>query len=43
MRIGLPADCFGEGLDSEVRAAVLAAAEVLKARGADGGGVLPFP
>ena len=33
-RIGLPADCFGEGLDSEVRAAVLAAADVLKARGA---------
>ena len=34
MRIGLPADCFGEGLDSEVRAAVLAAADVLQARGA---------
>ena len=33
-RIGLPVDCFGEGLDPEVRAAVLAAAEVLKARGA---------
>ena len=33
-KIGLPADCFGEGLDSEVRAAVLAAADVLKARGA---------
>ena len=33
-KIGLPVDCFGEGLDSEVRAAVLAAAEVLKARGA---------
>ena len=33
-KIGLPADCFGQGLDSEVRAAVLAAAEVLKARGA---------
>lgn len=33
-KIGLPADCFGEGLDPEVRAAVLAAAEVLKARGA---------
>ena len=33
-KIGLPADCFGDGLDSEVRSAVLAAAEVLKARGA---------
>ena len=33
-KIGLPADCFGEGLDPEVRAAVLAATEVLKARGA---------
>ena len=33
-KIGLPADCFGEGLDNEVRAAVLAAADVLKARGA---------
>ena len=34
MRVGLPADCFGEGLEDEVRAAVLSAAEVLKARGA---------
>ena len=34
MKIGLPADCFGAGLDPEVRAAVLAAADVLKARGA---------
>lgn len=33
-RIGLPADCFGDGLDGEVRSAVLAAAQVLKARGA---------
>ena len=33
-KIGLPADCFGEGLDPEVRSAVLAAAAVLKARGA---------
>ena len=33
-KIGLPVDCFGEGLDPEVRAAALAAAEVLKARGA---------
>ena len=34
MRIGLPADCFGEGLDPEVRRAVLEAADVLEARGA---------
>ena len=33
-KIGLPADCFGEGLDGEVRTAVLAAADVLKSRGA---------
>ena len=33
-KIGLPVDCYGEGLDAEVRSAVLAAAEVLKARGA---------
>ena len=33
-KIGLPVDCFGEGLDPEVRAAVLAAADVLKACGA---------
>ena len=33
-KIGLPADCFGDGLDGEVRSAVLAAAEILKARGA---------
>ena len=34
MRIGLPASCFGEGLDPEVRRAVLEAADVLEARGA---------
>ena len=34
-KIGIPADCFGEGLDEEVRQAVLAAAEVLKGRGAE--------
>ena len=34
MRIGLPADCYGEGLDPEVRRAVLEAAGVLEARGA---------
>ena len=33
-RVGIPADCFGDGLDSEVRQAVLAAADVLRARGA---------
>ena len=27
MKIGLPADCFGEGLEPEVRACVLAAAD----------------
>ena len=34
MRIGIPRDYFGEGLDSEVKAAVLQAAQVLKANGA---------
>ena len=34
MKIGIPADYFGEGLDDEVREAVLAAARVLKDRGA---------
>lgn len=34
MKIGIPADCFGDGLNEEVRKAVLAAAGVLKARGA---------
>lgn len=34
MRIGIPRDYFGEGLDAEVRSAVLAAAEVLAAKGA---------
>ena len=33
-RIGLPTDCFGEGLDPEVRQAVLDVAQVLKSRGA---------
>lgn len=35
LRIGLPVDCCGEGLDGEVKAAVLAVADVLKARGAE--------
>ena len=34
MKIGLPASCFGEGLDGEVRQAVLRAADVLQERGA---------
>ena len=34
MKIGIPADCFGEGLDPEVREKVLAVAQVLKGRGA---------
>ncbi len=34
MRIGIPQDYFKEGLDPEVRAAVLKAADVLKERGA---------
>lgn len=34
MRIGIPRDYFGEGLDAEVRAAVLAAAKALEAKGA---------
>lgn len=35
MKIGIPTDCFADGLDSEVKRAVLAVAEVLKARGAE--------
>lgn len=35
MKIGVPVDCFGDGLDSEVRASVLAVADVLKSRGAE--------
>ncbi len=34
-KIGLPVDCYGDGLDGEVRASVLAAADVLRARGAE--------
>lgn len=34
LRIGIPRDYFGEGLDPEVKAAVLAAAETLKDMGA---------
>lgn len=34
MRIGIPRDYFGEGLDPEVKDAVLKAAEVLRAQGA---------
>ncbi len=35
LRIGVPTDCFGDGLDGQVRKAVLAVADVLKARGAE--------
>lgn len=35
LRIGVPADCFGDGLDGEVRRAVLAVADVLEQRGAE--------
>ena len=42
LKIGLPTDCFGDGLNGEVRQAVLAVAEVLKARGAEVA-ELPFP
>lgn len=34
MKIGIPRDYFGEGLDPEVKASVLAVAELLKAKGA---------
>ena len=34
MKIGIPTDCFGAGLDPQVAKAVLAVADVLKARGA---------
>ena len=34
MKIGIPLDCFGDGLDPDVREKVLAVAEVLKGRGA---------
>lgn len=34
LRIGIPRDYFGDGLDSEVKEAVLQAAELLKANGA---------
>lgn len=34
MRIGIPRDYFGDGLDSEVKDAVLAAAKALEAKGA---------
>ncbi len=42
LKIGLPTDCYGDGLDGEVKAAVLAVADVLKARGAEVV-ELPFP
>lgn len=33
-KIGIPAECFGDGLNSEVRKSVLAVADVLQERGA---------
>lgn len=35
LKIGIPADCFGDGLDPQVRRAVLSVAQVLKDRGAE--------
>lgn len=35
LKIGIPADCFGDGLDPQVRRAVLSVAQVLKGRGAE--------
>lgn len=35
MKIGIPVNCFGDGLNDEVRSSVLAVADVLKARGAE--------
>ncbi len=35
LRIGIPRDYFGEGLDAEVKAAVMAAAKVLEEKGAE--------
>ena len=35
LKIGLPVDCYGDGLNGEVKTAVLAVADVLRARGAE--------
>jgi aspartyl-tRNA(Asn)/glutamyl-tRNA(Gln) amidotransferase subunit A len=35
MKVGIPVDCFGDGLDAEVREKVLAVADVLRSRGAE--------
>ena len=35
LKIGLPVDCYGDGLDGEIKTAVLAVADVLRARGAE--------
>lgn len=35
LNIGLPVDCYGDGLNGEVKAAVLAVADALKSRGAE--------
>lgn len=35
LKVGIPVDCFGDGLDPEVKQSVLAVAGVLKSRGAE--------
>ena len=35
MKVGLPVDCYGDGLDGQVKAAVLKVSDVLKGRGAE--------
>lgn len=35
LKIGIPTECFGEGLDSDVKEKVLSVADVLKANGAE--------
>lgn len=35
LKIGIPSECFGDGLDSDVKEKVLAVAETLKANGAE--------
>ncbi len=35
LKLGLPVDCYGDGLDGEVKKAVLAVADALKSRGAE--------
>ena len=35
LKIGLPVDCYGDGLEGEVKSSVLAVADALKSRGAE--------